>query len=162
MNVTAPEEKVSRDVLTCTSPFFPVRSSSKRKQRTRFVEIELPQIKPKERVGPRPGFMTKEAELPLGPPIDMNVPATIKLDEEDVEWYEQEFKRLEDPLIAFNLRCIELRRLVLRPWVTRPTFRLSVYINRRLYCAKPALIQGEYVWCFSDCFHVYGDFIFTI
>ena len=50
--------------------------------------------------------MTLEAELPLGPPIDMNTPATVELDEEDVDWYEEEFRKLEDPLYAFNLRCV--------------------------------------------------------
>ena len=92
-----------------SSPYFPVKSPSKGKQRTRYIELELPQIVPKKRTGPRPGFMTLEAELPLGPPINVDEPCSIELDEEDVKWYEKEFEKLKDPLYAFNLRCVLVR-----------------------------------------------------
>ena len=141
--MASPRKRSPSNVINSSSPYFPVKSPSKGKQRTRCVEVELLQIKPKERTAHRPGFMTLEVELPLGPPIDMNEPSTIELDDEDVKWYEEEFKKLEDPLYAFNLRCMASYLFALPSLTCSVTVRLSVYINRRLYCAKPVLIQGQ-------------------
>jgi hypothetical protein len=112
----------NENIIKVTSPYFAIAPGS------RLVAHRLPDIPQVERTSSRPGFMTLEEQLPLGPAIDMSTPCTIELDDEDIEWYKAEFRKLDDPLYAFNMR-------------------LSAYLNLQVYRAKPVLIQGQpFIW----------------
>ncbi|KAI5116999.1 hypothetical protein M0805_002668 [Coniferiporia weirii] len=113
-----PKRNRKQHALTVSPYFLPIRLNIGTE-----IERGIPESPTKSlSSAKKAAFITFESRLPLGQDSNVDAATTVLLDDEDVEWYITQFKMLDNPAYAFNLRK-------------------STYLNFMLYSAKPILIQ---------------------